>query len=136
LEEANTLYRSAEDLIRNTTGDLHRLALLWAEHGEKLDEALAVAAGDYETNKDIYAADILAWCLYKNGRYAEAKEKIGEALRLNTGDARILYHAGMIEKALGNSKTARNLLRSALTANPYFDMRGASELRLALQALK
>lgn len=135
-DEAMTYYQAAEDHVRRTTGDTHRFALLWADRGWRLEEALSIAERDYETNKDIYASDILAWCLFKNGRHSEAKAKIGEALKLNTGDPRILYHAGMIENALGNSRAATGFLRKAISANPNFELIGATQAKLALQSLK
>ena len=121
-DEAQQQYQKAEVLARQTDGDMHRFALLWADQDIRLEEALNIAAQDFQTNKDIYAADILAWCLYKNGRYDEAKQMIGAALRLKTDDSRIFYHAGMIENALGNRPAARRLLNSALRINPAFDL--------------
>ncbi|CAN5196049.1 hypothetical protein BH20ACI2_BH20ACI2_13370 [soil metagenome] len=115
--------------------DAHRLALFWADHDMNLDEALDIAARDYEDVKDIYASDTLAWCLYKKGRFAEAKTKIDEALRLNTGDARILYHAGMIEKSLNNTKQAAKMLKAALAINPSFDLIQAPVARKTLTEL-
>ena len=136
LGSATEFYRLAEENVRQTSGDIHRFALLWADHDERLDEALEIAEKDFETNKDIYASDILAWCLYKKGRFTEAKRAVSEATRLNTGDARVIYHAGMIEKALGNTRQARKLLASALKINPEFDLLQAKTAKQALIELK
>ena len=95
---------------------------MWADHDINLDKALEMTEPDYAGIKDIYAADILAWCLYKKGRFAEAREKSREALRINTKDAVLLYHAGMIENALGNNPEAIRQLRAALALNPAFDL--------------
>jgi tetratricopeptide (TPR) repeat protein len=103
-------------------GDQKRLALLWADRGIKLDQALAIAAGEYEIRKDIYTTDVLAWCLYKNGRIPEAKEKIKEAMRLKTNNARILFHAGMIVNAAGDASEGKRLLETTLKLNPAFDL--------------
>jgi tetratricopeptide (TPR) repeat protein len=137
-ETAQRQYALA-DAGEQTLGDLHdahRLALRWADHDINLDEALDIAKNDYATVKDIYASDTYAWCLYKKGRLAEARTLIGEAMRLKTGDARILHHAGMIERALGNSKMAAQRLTSALTLNPAFDLIQAPLARKALSELK
>lgn len=112
--------------------DAHRIALYWADHDTNLDQALEIARNDYAEVKDIYAADILAWCLYKKGRLNEAKSMISEAMRLKTRDARILYHAGMIELALENRTAARRLLRDAITLNPGFDIVQAERAGKAL----
>ncbi len=132
--EAN--YRSAEELARQFDGDMHRFSLLWADHNTRLDGALKIAEEDYATNKDIYAADIFAWCLLRNGRASEAKAVIKNALRLDSKDARILYHAGMIEKELGNKKDALRLLEEALRLNPSFDLLQAENARKELQNLR
>lgn len=128
-------YTKAEEIGRGAAGDMHRFALLWADRDVRLDEALSIAEKDYETNKDIYASDILAWCLYKSGRYDQAKQMIAQALRLNSNDARILYHAGMIHKALGESEEARGMLIAALKANPNFDLFQAGLAKQAIREL-
>ncbi len=118
-----------------TAGEQRQLALLWADHGEKLDEALTIARREHELRKDIYTADTLAWVLYKKNQHSEAKKISAEAMRLKTKDARILYHAGMIENALGNKAEAKRLLDAALKLNPAFDLRQADDARAALQQL-
>ena len=85
--------------------------------------------------KDIFTADTLAWVLYKKGNFAEAKKASVEAMRLKTGDARILYHAGMIEKELGNKTEAAKLLKKALETNPKFDLLQMEIAQKALQEL-
>jgi tetratricopeptide (TPR) repeat protein len=102
--------------------DQKRLAVLWADRDTKLDEALTIARREYESKKDIFTADALAWVLYKKGEFEEAKKISGEAMRLGTNDARILYHAGMIEKRLGSKAEAKRLLQTALKINPSFDL--------------
>ena len=115
---------------------MRRLALLWADQNVKLDEALAIAEREHATRKDIFTADIYAWCLYKKGNFQEAKNIITEAMRLKTKDARIFYHAGMIEKGLGNKKAAADYLLKALQTNPSFDVLQAENAKAALQELK
>lgn len=126
-------YRKAEATALEVDGDMHPFALWWSDRGVRLNEALEIATKDFGDNKDIYGADILAWCLYKNGQFLEAKRASALAMRLKTGDARIIYHAGMIEKALGNRKEAKRLLALAVKANPRFDLTqseiAAAELR-------
>lgn len=117
-------------------GDQRKLALFWADSDVKLQEALAIAQSEYTNRKDIYTADVLAWCLYKNGNAAEAKKKIAEAMRLKTKDARISYHAGMIEKALGNNKEASRLIDEALKLNPAFDLIQANVARKTLEEMR
>lgn len=117
-------------------GDQKLLALFWAGQNIKLVEALDIAQKEYGSRKDIYTADVLAWCLYKNGKLPEAKKMIGEAMRLKTEDARIKYHAGMIENASGNNREAIRLIEEALKLNPAFDLIQAVAAKTALEEMK
>src|ERR1044072_5205835 len=96
--------------------------MFWADHDTRLDDALAVARNERASRKDIYTADLLAWCLYKKGLHAEAKASMDEALRLGTRDPRLLFHAGLIADALGDRAAGAKYLRQALAINPSFDV--------------
>ncbi|HEX8734991.1 MAG TPA: tetratricopeptide repeat protein [Pyrinomonadaceae bacterium] len=113
-----------------------QLALFWADHDIRLDEALAAAEREKAGRNDIYTSDALAWCLYKKGRFAEAKIAIDEALRLNTRDARLLYHAGMIALSTGEKRKGADYLKQALAVSPSFDILQADVARGKLSALK
>lgn len=115
--------------------DQRALALFWADHDMKLDEALAISEREHATRKDIYTADIYAWCLYKKGRFEDAKTAIKEAMRLKNKDARIFYHAGMIEYTLGNKMEAKQFLQKALQINPAFDILQTKTAKRTLQEL-
>ncbi len=75
---------------------------------------------------------MLAWTLYKSGNYTEAREYSGQALRLGTRDSLMLFHAGMINKALSNTGEAQNFLKQALELNPNFSFLYASQARAAI----
>lgn len=137
VEKAKRQYDLAE-VIEQKFGntDLRRLALLWADRDTKLDEALTIAAQENANRRDIFTADVYAWALYKKGKFREAQTAIGEAMRLKTKDARIFYHAGMIEKGLGNQKEAARYLQSALQMNPAFDILQAEKAQAMLRDLK
>jgi tetratricopeptide (TPR) repeat protein len=96
------------------------LALFYADRGLRLGDALALARAELQARRDVYTYDVLAWALYKNGRAREALEPMTQALRLGTPDARLLFHAGMIHHALGESEAARDYLGRALALNPSF----------------
>lgn len=136
-DEANKQYDLAQ-FIEQQFGniDQRRLALLWADRDTKLDEALTIAEREHQTRKDIFTADVYAWCLYKKGRFQEAKVAIAEAMRLKTKDARIFYHAGMIEKSLGNKKSAADYLDKSLRTNRAFDILQTENAQSALRELK
>jgi len=108
------------------------LAYFYADHDTRLDQALDLARRELEVRRDIYGYDVLAWALYKNGRFAEAREAMLVALRLGTRDARLFFHAGLIERAAGHADAARAYLRHALAINPGFHVLQADEARRVL----
>lgn len=132
-QEQYELAEFVEQKFGNT--DQRTLALLWADQDVKLDEALAIAEREHAARKDIFTADIYAWCLYKKGNFTEARKAMQEAMRLKTKDARMFYHAGMIEKALGNKKGAKEFLQKALQTNPAFDVLQTEKAKAALQEI-
>ncbi|HJU55773.1 MAG TPA: tetratricopeptide repeat protein [Pyrinomonadaceae bacterium] len=136
--EAKRQYDLVEFVERTGAGAgtySRQLALFWADHDMKLDEALEVARRERGLRADIYTSDALAWCLYKKGQLAEAKTAIDEALRLGTRDPRLLYHAGMIYKALDDHGRAAQYLKAALAINPSFDVLQAEVARQTLRAI-
>lgn len=136
-EKAAEQYKLAE-FIEQKLGNLdqRRLALMWADQDTKLDEALAIATREHAARKDVFTADIYAWCLYKKGDFPAAKTAITEALRLKTKNALFFYHAGMIEKGLGNNKAAKDFLQKSLQTNSSFDLLQVDKAKAALQELK
>jgi len=113
-----------------------QLAMFWADHDERLPEALVIAERERANRQDIYTCDALAWILFKSNRVDEAKKAINEALRLNTRDARLFYHAGMIYKACGESRKASEYLTEALKINPDFDLLQSERARQSLLELR
>lgn len=135
-KEASAQYELVEHIARlsATNGVIYnrQLALFYADHDLKAEEAYASAAREYAVRRDIYGADAVAWTALKAGRLAEAQSAIKEALRLGTRDAKLFYHAGMISRAAGDSVAARNYLERALKLNPQFDSIQALNARAAL----
>jgi tetratricopeptide (TPR) repeat protein len=96
------------------------LARFYADHDRNLSEALAIAEDEYEQRPNLFAADTLAWCYYKNGRYDDARRMIQRALSRQTPEATFHFHAGMIHARLGDRPAARQHLYQALSLNPHF----------------
>jgi len=96
------------------------LALFYADHDMKLNEALELSKNEFEVKKDIYTYDTLAWALYKDNRLKEALDASLNSLRLGTKDAKLFFHAGMIYYKLGDKDRAKEYLSKALSTNPYF----------------
>ena len=99
--------------------DLHMLKF-YADHDRNLAQAIEEAESIFRSRKNVYAADTLAWCYYKAGRYEEARKTIQKALARRTPDAEILFHAGMIHAKLGDRAQAQKYLYQALSLNPHF----------------
>jgi tetratricopeptide (TPR) repeat protein len=127
---AEAAFASAEKEGRAT--DRRALSALYAAFDRHAAEALRHAEAERTVRGDIYTEDALAFALYRNGRYREAKSAIERARRFGTPDARLSFHAGAIELALGNRAQGKRLLASALEQNPEFDVKGAREARRLL----
>ena len=125
-EEASKQYALVEYIGRlNTLNRVvynRELALFYADHDMKLDEALALARLELAIRHDIYGYDLLAWVLYKTGKPEEAVVPMTEALRFGTKDAKLFFHAGMIYRSLGQADRAREFLARALSTNPRFHL--------------
>ena len=102
--------------------------------GEPL-RALALVEREMSGRRDIYTYDALAWALYKNKKYEEAGKAKEKALELGTSEPAFYYHAGMIERALGQTDQARGHLQKALALNARFDPRQASLAEAALKEI-
>jgi tetratricopeptide (TPR) repeat protein len=113
-----------------------QLALFWADHDIRLDEAVEIMRRERAARSDIYTCDALAWCLFKKGELSEARVAIGEAMRLGTRDARIYYHAGLIHRALGDRANARRYLKLTLETHVSFDNSASSFTLLQAEAAK
>jgi tetratricopeptide (TPR) repeat protein len=110
-------------------------AAFYADHGRPA-EALVLAQNAYRDSPSVYAADALAWALYRNGDVAEAWRFSEESLRLKTPEALFHYHAGVIASAMGDRAGAVDALTTALSINPYFSLLFADEARALLADLK
>jgi tetratricopeptide (TPR) repeat protein len=137
-DEAKRQYELVQFIEREGAGGntySRQLALFWADHDMRLDEALEVMRRERSVRADIYTSDALAWCLYKKGQMVEAKREIDRALRLGTRDAAILYHAGMIYHALSAYRSGVRYLKQALAINPFFQVLQAEVARQTLDTL-
>jgi tetratricopeptide (TPR) repeat protein len=125
----NTEYALVESIARinkanGVKGDV-LTAKFYADHDRNLEEALRMAQEEYKTRKNVYAADTLAWCYFKNGKLEEAKEYIGVALKQGTPEALFRFHKGMIYAQAGDRRIAQQALYEALSINSNFDPLGA-----------
>lgn len=133
---AGESFRAMEVSVMAQPGAYHRAwSLFLLDHNSRVAEVLGNAREEIQTRKDIYGYDLLGWALFKNGKNVDARAAALNALRLGTEDASLYYHAGMIERALGDVPAARDYLERALTINDAFDPIQARLARKALDAL-
>jgi tetratricopeptide (TPR) repeat protein len=110
------------------------LALFESDHGNAA-AALSLARAAYDERHTIKTADALGWAQFKNGNVSEARRLSVEALRLGTLDPLLLYHAGVIAAAAGDSKSAKTYLTRSLSLDPGFSPTGAAAARTLLETL-
>ena len=117
-------------------GSIHRAwGLFLLDHDRDVPRVLREARAEIRVRRDVYGYDLLAWALYKSRRIDEARKASTCALAQGTEDAGLLYHAGMIAAAAGDSTGARSLLSRALKLNPTFSATQAPLARTTLAAL-
>ncbi|NJM37158.1 MAG: tetratricopeptide repeat protein [Akkermansiaceae bacterium] len=139
-EEAEKFYAKLEHLHEHHhhgegEHDHHFLAKFYANHDRNLTDALAMIKGHDDT-KNVQEADMLAWIYYKNGKLPQAISMMKKALRYNTPDAEVHYHAGMIAAAHGDFTSAHKHLHQALQMNPHFNPLQLPALQKALDEME
>lgn len=108
--------------------------LFYADHGDPA-KALAFGEAGLKIRPFIEMEDAYAWALHVNGRDGEALAHERQAMQLGTRNALFFFHAGMIERALGQNAAATASLKQALASNPHFSPYQEPVLRQALTEL-
>ena len=128
--------RVLDVVVLRQPGAYHRAwSLFLLDHDRHVALVARKIREELRTRHDIYAYDLLAWSLHKQGRDREAATAMAQALREGTQDAQLFYHAGEIERALGHADAARAHLTRALAVNPYFHPTQPAIARATLSAL-
>ena len=107
-----------ESVERGDVHYYHHLTDFYADVRENGTEAVRWARKDYELRQNFAAEGALAWAFYRNGQFAEALHLMEKALSSGVRDARLLYHAAMIQLAAGHSEASKQLLAEAAQINP------------------
>ncbi len=111
-------------------------SLYLSDHGLQPELAVKLAEDELAIRPDIYGYDAYAWALVNAGRAADALAPMQQALAAGTQDAKLWYHAGIIEAANGDTDAARAHLTSALGLGPALDPVSRDRATAALAALR
>ena len=111
------------------------LAIYYAEHRVNVDDAYRIAKGELAVRDDIFTEDTLAWAAAADGRWDEARGHIASALRFDTENSLLQYHAGIIALHFGRRDEARQRLERAIALNPQFHPSYADDARARLARL-
>lgn len=97
------------------------LAMAYLNSG-KLDEALKYAQQDLNMRpENIDANQLIAWIYYKKGDYANAEIHTEKTMATNIKNPDIMYKAGLIYTAAGNTAAGNKLMREAQKINPNLE---------------
>lgn len=103
------------------------LIFYYADHAQQPAKALEISRKEYDRRHDVYTLDAYAWALHRNGREAEARAQIENALAVGIQDPKLLYHAGEICLHAGDGIAAQRYLRAAIATNaPGSELAAAS----------
>lgn len=91
------------------------------DHDGATPELLDRARASLVARPDSGGHDLVAWALYRLGRFDDAAAAIGAARADDADDARLRFHDGAIAIARGDRGTGLELLRSALADGPALD---------------
>jgi tetratricopeptide (TPR) repeat protein len=112
------------------------LSVYYSEHGIRLADALTIAKREIDVRgNEIYAQDTLAWAEAMNGDWVAARNAMNQAIRYDTEDPKLQYHAGVIAMHFHNSDEAKRRFSRALALNPQFHPIYADDARKRLAQL-
>jgi tetratricopeptide (TPR) repeat protein len=136
LDSAEASYQLLDEAAAQAPEAYRRdVSLFLSNHDRSPQEALELAEADLVTRHDSGAYEALAWALYRNGRYEEAREASDRAIEMGTSDAAAYFHAGMLSLALGDQTRGIDEIQTALEKNPFFNALLAEEARDVLDSL-
>jgi tetratricopeptide (TPR) repeat protein len=121
-EKAKELYTRVISMLKEDAASGHYADMELAKaylHTGDLNSALEHAKTEYDRRpENIDANCTMAWVLYHRGDYAGAQKYMEKATRMNTQNAELLYKAGLIEAAAGNTAKGNELKKKAIKIRP------------------
>jgi len=94
------------------------LVLYYAGAGKKPAEALRIERLEAAKRQDVRTLDALAWALYANGDYAEARKQIDKVLAVGVRDSGFFGHASRIYAKLDDAAAAEKYAKLSRELTP------------------
>lgn len=117
--KANEYARVLDVAVLKQPGAYHRAwSLFLLDHRRHVSTVYRKVQTELRTRHDIYGYDLLAWALHIQGRDVEARAAMAKALSQGTQDAQLFHHAAEIERSLGNSAKANELVARVRALEP------------------
>ena len=125
-EQSAELHKQAVELYLEAVNQghalyYHHLAGFYCDSKKSPPDAVRWARRDLDLRKSVYAHDCLAWALYQNGDFKEARDEMKKALSAGTLDAHLFNHASLIYFRAGDVAGSRDALRKAAELNPQYN---------------
>jgi tetratricopeptide (TPR) repeat protein len=120
-EEAARSYETTLGAVPSAPIAANNLAMIYADAGRQLDQALQLATlakQELPDNPDV--DDTLGWVYYKKNLPALAIRPLEESLRKRPDSPEVLYHLGLTQAKLGQTADARASLERSLALKPQF----------------
>ncbi len=131
----NDLIRAVERIGNAQHISDRLLAIYYSDHGLYPADAYAIAKRELAVRDDIFTEDTLAWAAAMDGRWDEARTRIARAIRFDTENSVMQYHAGAIALHFGDKTEAKRRFTRALALNPQFHETYADDARARLAGL-
>lgn len=106
----------AENLIavRGEASDPRTLSLYLATRGQNPDLAVQLAEQELRQREDVFTHDAMAWALTAAGRLDDARPHLERAVAEGTQDARLFFHAAVMESRAGQIDKAEHWFTRAI----------------------
>jgi tetratricopeptide (TPR) repeat protein len=99
----------------------HHLTDYYSNVAKDGGAAVHWARADLQLRENFYTQSALAWGLYRDGRFGEARIWIDRALASGAADAHLFLRAARIYAALGQPEAAQINMEKAKRLNPYVE---------------
>ncbi len=104
---SDALAVEARLVAEGQTSDPRTCSLFLSTRRERPELAVRLARQELGEREDVFTHDTLAWALAAAGRMDEAQQHLRSALALSTPDARLWFHAAVINARSGHAEESR-----------------------------